>query len=66
MFTFSDLSLNPLKTFILIVLGAFWVYQTLLDMVITIVSNSHLGEGSAAREITTCVSHVVSESVNPY
>ena len=66
MFTFSDSPLNPLKPFILINLGAFWVYQGLLDMLRTIVLNSHFGKRPLAREMAAFRSHVGTQSVNPY
>ena len=66
MFNFSDPSLNPLKSSILIILEAFWVHQTLLDSPGTIVSNSHFGKRPTAWEITTFVSHVTTQRANPY
>ena len=42
------------------------VRQTLLDMPSTIVSNSHFGKRPTAREMTTFVSHVTTQRVNPY
>ena len=65
MFTFSDPP-QPLKLLILIILGAFWMYQTLLDMLNTNVSNSHFGKRHAVREMTTFVSHVGTQRVNSY
>ena len=61
--------LDHVKLIILIILWAFWVYQGYLDMLSTIVSNSHFGKRPIAREMTTFVSNVgvhVSESVNSY
>ena len=45
-------SLNLLKLVIWIILGDFWVYQTLGDMLNSIVSNSHFGKRRAARVMT--------------
>ena len=58
--------LDPLKPVILMNLGAFWVYQGLLDMLRIIVSNSYFGKRSIAPEMTTFMSHVDAQSVNPY
>ena len=41
--------LNSLKPLILIILGAFWLHQTLLDMLSTIVSNSNFLETVCSR-----------------
>ena len=57
MFTFSDPP-QPLKTFYWINLETFWVYQGLLDMLTTIVSNSHFGKRPIAREMTIFGFHV--------
>ena len=46
-------SLDRLKLMILIILGACWVYQGLLDMLRTIVSNSHFGRRPIDKEMTT-------------
>ena len=54
---------------ILIILGVLWVYLALGHMLGIIVSNSHFGGRSLAREITTFACHVgahVNESVNSY
>ena len=58
--------LVSLKLIILIVLGAFWVYQALGDMITIVVSNSHFGKRSAARVMTALSSHVDAQSVNSY
>ena len=65
MFNLSDPP-QPLKTLILVVLEAFWVHQTLLDMPRTIVANSHFGKRPTAREMITFVCHVGAQSANPY
>ena len=65
MFNFSD-TLNPLKPLILIILGAFWVYQGRLDMPRTIVSSSYFGKRPTAREMITSVFHVDAQHVNSY
>mgnify|MGYP000267374036 CR=1 FL=1 len=58
--------LDPSKLTILIIFDPLWVCGALGDMLTNIVSNSHFGKRPTAREMTTFVSHVVSESVNSY
>ena len=56
MVTFGELSLDPFKLIISIILGALWVYRALADMLTIIVSNSHFGKRPAARDITIVAS----------
>ena len=48
-------SLDLLKLIISIILAALWVYRALCDMINIILSNSHLGKRSIAREMVTFV-----------
>ena len=66
MFTVRDPP-QPLKNLlILIIMEAFWVNQSLLDMLSTFVSNSHFEKRPTARGMTTFVSHVGTQRVNSY
>ena len=60
----GNLTLNRLKPIIFIILGAFCVYQTLGDVLTSIVSNSHFWKRPGARDMTILGAHVGSHILN--
>ena len=64
MVTSRGTPLDPSKLIIFIILGALWVHEAFVDMLPSIVSNSHFGKRSGAGDMIIFSSHCLMHVTN--